>query len=712
MKIKNNRAKLFLAVMVLVFSCLIIYGTSRYVQIMAEHSHAEFEDFREKSISASFTIQNHIDKEIESLFEMRDVFRLKGRALTRFEFSMIAKSILSRNEGIHALEWIPRVVHEERSVYEEEALADGIANFSFKAISGSGEVTLSPEKTHYYPVYYIEPIAGNEAALGLDLASSNPRREALLKSLKTNRAIASEGVRLVQDEGEQQGVLIFLSVNNQNPVDEGSLLLGVFRIRDMLASVFSDGSHPDLNIYVYDLDDESNLYPLASLGGEISRDVLPTIEELTSGDNSVVNVSTIDIADRQWALVIKPVIPIIHKDAEYLAWLVSLLLLAVMLLLVMYFYSKFRHAYRSREAHIRYQSLSERLQAILDNTIDGIITINHEGIIQSVNKAGLTMFGYSSDEMIGRNVKMITPEPVKMEHDSYLKNYLGGKPPKIIGTGRDVEGVRKNGVKIPLRLGVSKAKVNGEVVFIGLLHDISERKNNEKIKDEFISTVNHELRTPLTSILGSIQLIKKVGGDELNENYRKLLDISERNTHRIIKIVNDILDLQKINSGEMTFDFMELDLVEITRKSIEQCQPFAAQHCVSLTFIPLSRTFNVIADKLRIEQVITNLLSNAIKFSPENANVIVHIDLVEDDGMVLLSVEDEGPGISTEFMDKLFQPFTQAESHMTRKVSGTGLGLSISKSIIEKHSGSIGVRNSTPAGACFYFELPLAREIK
>ncbi|WP_066017620.1 sensor histidine kinase [Endozoicomonas atrinae] len=435
---------------------------------------------------------------------------------------------------------------------------------------------------------------------------------------------------------------------------------------------------------------------------------LPTIEVLTD-KNGLISVSTIDVADRQWALVVKPVQSIKYNRYQSIAWTVSFLLVAIMLLVVTSVYLRRRHIHTRREAHVRYQTLTQKLQAILDNTIDGIITIDSKGIIQSVNKAGLSMFGYSNDEMIGHNVSMITPEAIKMEHDSYIKNYLDGIPPKIIGIGRDVEGVRKDGSKIPLRLGVSQARVNGEIVFIGLLHDISERKNNEKMKDEFISTVNHELRTPLTSILGSMQLIRKVASEQVDESVRKLLKISENNTHRIIKIVNDILDLQKISSGGMYFDFLKIDLVSLAKNSIEECQPLASEQDIVLEFQPTSEAIHVTADKLRIEQVITNLLSNAIKFSPNNGKVTVRIEQAEGSDAIVF-VEDEGPGIDNESKEKIFQPFTQTESHMTRKTSGTGLGLSISKSIIEKHSGTIGVNNRVKGGSCFYFTLPSARE--
>ncbi len=370
-------------------------------------------------------------------------------------------------------------------MYEQQARDEGIEGFSFKAIYEDGAVRTSPEKSEYYPVYYVEPLSGNEKALGVDLSSSQPRIKALLKSLQVNSVVASEGVKLVQEGKDYNGILLFLPIGNLNNGNQESFLIGVFKIKDMISSAFADSVHPDLIIHVYDLNDEDNLYPLASIVESEHSSTLPTIEELTDV-NSLLNVSTIDIAGRQWALVIKPVNPIEYKDSEYFAWLVSLLLLAVMLLVAMYLYSQIRHASKNKEAHLQYLSLSEKLQAILNNTVDGIITINHRGVIQSVNKAALDMFGYSSEEMIGNNVNMFTPEPIRSEHDSYIKNYLDGKLPKVIGSGRDIEGVRKDGVKIPLRLGVSKAKVNDEVVFIGLLHDISERKNNERIKDEFI----------------------------------------------------------------------------------------------------------------------------------------------------------------------------------------------------------------------------------
>ncbi|WP_066018645.1 CHASE domain-containing protein [Endozoicomonas atrinae] len=238
MKVEQIFIKFYWFGVVLLCAGLIFYGANRYIQMMTERSLLEYEEFREKSIRAAFAIQNHINTEIDSLYQLRDVFRLRGGVLTRSEFGMISGAILSRHDGIQALEWIPWVPHSKRELYEQKAIDEGLKDFGFKAILDDGRVGLSPVQEDYYPVYYIEPLAGNEKAAGLNLASSKPRREALLKSIRTNKAVASEGIRLIQEKKGQNGVLVFLPIDSES---DPSLLLGVFRINDMISSTFSNG---------------------------------------------------------------------------------------------------------------------------------------------------------------------------------------------------------------------------------------------------------------------------------------------------------------------------------------------------------------------------------------------------------------------------------------------------------------------------------------
>jgi len=357
----------------------------------------------------------------------------------------------------------------------------------------------------------------------------------------------------------------------------------------------------------------------------------------------------------------------------------------------------------------RTQALQEseaHQRAIVDNIVDGLITIDEKGIVQSVNPAVEIIFGFGPDEVIGSNIKMLMPEPYCNEHDGYLRNYLQTGEKKVIGIGREVEGVRKDGSTFPMELAVSEVNINDKKIFSGLVRDITERKRVEKLKNEFISTVSHELRTPLTSIRGSLGLISGGAVGDFPDKAKEMLKIASSNTERLLLLINDILDIQKIESGQMVFKFQPLDLMPFLDQALEEHAAYAEQHGVHFVMKKRLDGVRVYADKDRLMQVMANLLSNAAKFSPKKEVVEVSVAHLGE-SQLRISIADYGPGIPESFQSKLFERFTQSDSSDTRQKGGTGLGLSISKAIVEKHGGAIGFTTREGAGTTFYIDLPL-----
>lgn len=249
----------------------------------------------------------------------------------------------------------------------------------------------------------------------------------------------------------------------------------------------------------------------------------------------------------------------------------------------------------------------------------------------------------------------------------------------------------------------------GEISRIyGTMQDITERKRMEKMKDDFISTVSHELRTPLTSIKGSLGLLNNMLSSSSEAKMVSLLSIAQNNTDRLLFLINDILDISKIESGHIVFHFQPLDLVALTEEAISNNSSYAND--VSLNFVdPPDHCVWVNADRDRLLQVVYNLLSNAAKFSTPGG--VVDISIHEGDGKVLLSVQDYGVGIAKDFIPQLYEKFTQADSSSSRSAGGTGLGLSISKTIVERHNGSIEVASEIGKGSTFSVALPLLHVI-
>lgn len=344
-------------------------------------------------------------------------------------------------------------------------------------------------------------------------------------------------------------------------------------------------------------------------------------------------------------------------------------------------------------------------QAILDNVIDGIITIDDRGIVQSFNRASERIFGYTADEIVGQNVSLLMPEPYHSEHDGYLQNYHATGVARIIGSGREVEGLRKDGTVFPMDLAVSRSAHHGQPLFIGLVRDITERRRIDQMKTEFVSTVSHELRTPLTSISGALGLV--VGGavGELPAQAKPMLDIAYKNSKRLALLINDLLDMEKLLAGKMHLDLQTQALMPLVEQTLESVRAYGEQYQVAFNLVERADDVQVRVDSGRLQQVLTNFLSNAAKFSPSGASVEVAVRRHKN--VVQLEVTDQGPGIPAEFHGRIFQKFSQADSSDTRQKGGTGLGLAISKELVERMNGLIGFDSEEGQGARFYVQLPV-----
>lgn len=351
------------------------------------------------------------------------------------------------------------------------------------------------------------------------------------------------------------------------------------------------------------------------------------------------------------------------------------------------------------------KSAIERTQAVVNNIADGVITIDNRGIIQAANTAVERIFGYSEIEMLGRNVSDLAAEPYRSAHDSYIANYLTTRNPKIIGIGREVVGMRRDGEAFPMELVVTELWVGKDQLFLGVVRDLSDRTEMDRMKSEFVSTVSHELRTPLTSIRGSLGMISAMKLGDLPSPAKRMVELAQRNTERLINLVNDLLDMEKIQSGQMEFRALQIEIEPLVEKAIEANKPYAQQYGATIHLTSSVSGVTVLGDPDRLTQVLDNLLSNAAKYSPDGG--VIDVSVAVRGGRIQVSVKDTGAGIPVEFRSRIFRRFTQADSSDTRVKGGTGLGLSISKAIIEIHGGAIQFESETGKGSNFFFDLPI-----
>ena len=351
------------------------------------------------------------------------------------------------------------------------------------------------------------------------------------------------------------------------------------------------------------------------------------------------------------------------------------------------------------------QSLSNEahLQALLDNISDAIITIDSKGSVMTVNNGVEAMFGYRPSELLGNNIKRLMPEPYNSIHDSYLSNYMKTGEAHVIGQTRKVQALRRNGETFDVELWVYQLEDTTEKRFMGVIRDISERQHVDRIKTEFISTVSHELRTPLTSIRGSLGMLKSGILGEFPEKASRMVELAHNNTERLINLVNDILDAEKIQAGKMELKFAKLSLTALVKESIEANENYASNNQVTLKLEDNLNDFYVYADEQRLQQVMANLISNAAKYSLKQG--LVSINIEKHNLLIRVSISDNGEGIPEKYRSKIFQKFSQADSSDTRQKGGTGLGLNITKAIVENHGGHIDYTSVEGQGSCFFFEL-------
>lgn len=346
----------------------------------------------------------------------------------------------------------------------------------------------------------------------------------------------------------------------------------------------------------------------------------------------------------------------------------------------------------------------EKIRSILDNMVDSVITIDSNLVIKSCNQATEKMFEYKLSDIIGSTFdKFVSIN--KSLYNNIKDNFLEFCE---LGISENINGIRVDGTLFPVEFNVGTIDLDKELLYIIVVRDITIRHEVNKMKDEFISTVSHELRTPLTSINGSIELILAGVCGEISDKVLHLLNIVNRNGKRLINLINDILDLEKIISGKIQFNNEIHNISKIVEKAIEDNKSYANQFNLTLEFINSLPEINVLVDQNRLIQVLTNLISNAIKFSGEYKTIQISMESSVD--KVRINVKNYGEGVPEEFKSKIFQKFAQADSSDSRQKGGTGLGLNICKNLVELMNGNIGFVSEPNKETVFYIELPIVKD--
>jgi len=362
------------------------------------------------------------------------------------------------------------------------------------------------------------------------------------------------------------------------------------------------------------------------------------------------------------------------------------------------------------------------LQALLDACVDAVIIIDHRGCVMTFNRAAVRMFGYEPAQVIGQNVSLLMPAPDRDQHDQYLKNYLETGTPKVIGLGREVTAMRRDGSQFPVSLAVGRIDGHDPPHFVGFLHDLSSRREREAQRlaaeasvrearerlthvarlstmGEMTTGLAHEINQPLTAITMYAQAAERLASQahpDIGELVGALRQISAQ-ALRAGEIIKRLRDLVR---NRQTHEEL-LDLNAVVRDLVVLAESDARVNSVQLDIDLAEALPPVLGDTIQLQQVMLNLVRNAIEaVQSEGCERRVTLRTARAGTGVEMSVSDLGPGLDASIRDRLFEAFA------TTKPSGTGLGLAISRSIVEAHGGKLAWRANEPRGSCFHFNLP------
>lgn len=615
-------------------------------------------------------------------------------------------NLSNRYPGIQGVGFSQIVSPSERSQFESEIRAQGFADFSIRP-AGLREPLSA--------IIYLEPFSGrNLAAFGFDMLSESTRRQAMLTAAQSGETRLSGKVTLMQEtHGKvQPGLLMYVPVYRtgqplSNPTERMQALRGFvyspYRVHDLLNGIFANRSLAiDFELYATPAGDPQQLL-FSSLGEQPTQLAALSQREL-------------NLHGQTWLLKFYApagfAASLLHSQLPLLSLggLISLLLFFLVNSLsrrreqAQNLANRMTEQLRRQEQDLRLSE--ERLALAVKGSNDGWwdYDVRTESLLASPRAWQILELPERETAIAISNLQQLIPADALLDT---LARFRQALDQGLTYLSIETRLLHRDGHAVPVLLrgyierdGQRQAQRIG-----GTIMDLSEIKRIEQLKSDFVSTISHELRTPLTSINGSLGLINGGALGEVPAPMASMLSIAQQNSQRLSLLINDLLDMDKLIAGKMTFDLQEQPLLPLLQEALSSNQAYAEQHQVSYCLQPGSElTASAKVDALRLQQVLANLLSNACKFSPAGASIEVSLERHEQH--LRISVRDHGEGIPEAFQTRIFQKFSQADASTTRQKGGTGLGLAISKELIEHMGGRIGFHSTHGQGACFWFDLP------
>lgn len=650
--------------------------------------------------------QRLIDHE-QILFGAAGLFAASGEvSRAQWRAYVERQQLADRYPGIQGVGFSKVVRASEREAHEQSIRAEGFADYRIQP---------EGERPVYMPIVYLEPFNDrNRAAFGYDMYAEPVRHQAMRQAASTGKSRISGKVILRQEtHGKvQAGVLIYVPLYHpamplETAEQRMDALLGFayspYRMDDLMEGILGAA---DLNLSL-------RIY---SGPTQQAEQLLFASKEHAPGDAAHSQDVQLSIYGGTWTLHMES-LPAFESGFSANEGLVAILGAGISLLL---FFLISSLAFRQRRAEIlagqmterirenkrALQLSEERLSLALKGSNDGLWDLNLAADTFYASPRTWHMLGYQPGELqLSTRLweQVLVAEDLPRTRAQLAQTMLS----RLDQFTSELRFRHKDGRTVPVLVrGYIQRDAQGQPLRIsGTSMDLTEHKRIEQMKNEFVSTVSHELRTPLTSISGALGLINGGALGEVPPAMQQMLEIAYRNSQHLGHLINDLLDMEKIAAGKMSFDMHEHSLRQLLEEALASNQAFAAQlgvNCVLREAVDVQ----VWVDASRLQQVLGNFLSNAIKYTPEGGEVSLHCS-VPDATHVRISVTDQGPGIAAEFRARVFEKFAQADASDSRQKGGTGLGLAITKEFIERMGGKVGFDTAEGQGTTFWCELPI-----
>jgi len=667
--------------------------------------------FHQRADTVATNLETGVDGYLQFLRAIERFYVISG-TVDRHKFHEFAQTALRDFPGLAALSWNPRVRDAARASFEAAVRHEGYAGFRFMERDAQGRLRPAARRDEYIVVTYIEPYAGNEAALGYDIGSDARRRAAIERAHESGATVATGRIRLVQEPGEQWGILLLQPVYRDgealNDAESRRRALqgfaaGVLRMSSIVRAAMPVADRHDMSLRFLDESAPQSERTLHEINAGIAT---PAAEALRFDH-------IFEAAGRSYRIVALPTPAYLAAHPALVAWsvLVASLVFCALLEAFLLFVTG-RAAQVARLVEERTQELRdsrERLalaiegsnQALFDwDVVTGKVVLGeqwsriigggHGTLVTTINDFQALVHPDDVPQVRQQSADLVRGQRSFYYVEHRVRSETGG----WIWVASRAKVVERDAAGCATRVA-------------GTNVDITERKEVERLKNGFIATVSHELRTPLNAIIGVTEILIEDARDLKREEEIEPLERVLRAGRHLLALINDILDLSKIEAGKMELYFDSFPIAPLVEDVVKTIQPMAQKNGNQLVVNCSADTGTMYADQTRVRQALLNLVSNANKFTDRGKVTISAQRTVEDGGAwITLAVTDTGIGVTPELMGRLFQEFVQAETTTTRRYGGTGLGLVISRRFCQMMGGDITVESEIGRGSTFTIRLP------